>query len=203
MFALSRWAGGLVDRYGAKLPLVIGPAIAALGFALLAVTGIGRSYWTTFFPAILVLGFGMVVSVAPLTTTVMNALETSLAGAASGVNNAVSRAAALLAIAMFGIVMSHAFDHALKQGMNELTVSPAVLAQVVSQRNKLAAIELPSQASEADRTAVKTAVGEAFVHGFRWVMLVSAFLALAGSLSAWLMIDRRPGASSKRSGRAL
>jgi EmrB/QacA subfamily drug resistance transporter len=191
MFVLSRWAGGLVDRYGAKRPLVIGPAIAALGFALFAVPGIGGSYWSTFFPAALVLGFGMSVSVAPLTTTVMNALETRLAGVASGVNNAVSRAAALLAIAVFGIVMSHAFSQALAQRTNALTVPPSIIENVVSQQGKLAAIDIPMEASAADRAALTAAVGGSFVHGFRWVMLVSALLALASSLSAWLMIDRR------------
>jgi EmrB/QacA subfamily drug resistance transporter len=199
MFVLSRWAGGLVDRYGAKRPLVIGPAIAALGFALFAVPGIGGSYWTTFFPAVLVLGFGMAVSVAPLTTTVMNSLESSLAGVASGVNNAASRAAALLAIAMLGIVMSHAFNHAFRQHTAELTVSPSALAQAVSQQRKLAAIELPADTTDADRKAIKTAIGNAFVYGFRWVMLVSALLAIAGSLGAWLMIDRRVAESPQRS----
>jgi hypothetical protein len=155
---------------------------------LFAVPGIGGSYWTTFFPAVLFLGFGMAIAVAPLTTTVMNAVDSSKAGAASGVNNAVARAAALLAIAIFGIVMDQAFGHALAARARDWPVSPPISAQVDAQRGRLAAIEVPPAATDVERQAVKAAVGGAFVYGFRWVMVVAALLALASSLSAWLMV---------------
>jgi EmrB/QacA subfamily drug resistance transporter len=191
MFTLSGWAGGLVDRYGARLPLVIGPAIAAIGFAGFALPGMGGSYWSTYFPAIVVLGFGMTVTVAPLTTTVMNALDPVHAGLASGINNAVSRAAGLLAIALLGIVMQRAFNHALDARIASLRAPPAVLVQLDAQRQKLAAISLPPSVPANQRQAVRQAVAASFVSGFRWVMAVSALLAAFSALCAWRMIRPR------------
>ena len=194
MFLFSRWSGGLVDRYGARRPLIVGPLVAAAGFALFARPGIGGSYWTTFFPAILVLGVGMTISVAPLTTTVMGAVEGRHAGIASGINNAVSRTAGLLAIAALGVVLLMVFNRELDRRLAGLDVPPVARQALEAERTRLTAVEIPASLDAGTRQRIRTAVDDSFVAGFRTVMIVAAGLALLASASAaWLIEDVRGG----------
>jgi len=191
MFGLSRWSGGLVKRYGSRLPLSIGPIIAGLGFALFIRAGVGSNYWTTFFPATIVLGLGMAISVAPLTTTVMNSVKENKAGVASGINNAVSRTAGLLAIAVLGLIMFKTFDNCLDQRLNQLSLTPEVRQTLDNQRIRLAAIDIPTDIDQATKFSIKQSINECFIKGFRRVSLVGAALAFVSSLVAWLLIRRK------------
>ncbi len=188
IFLLSRWSGGLVERCGAKIPLVAGPLIAAAGFALFLRPDIGGTYWTTFFPAIVVLGLGMAVSVAPLTTTVMNSVPENRVGVASGINNAISRTAGLLAIAVFGIVMLQSFDRRLDQRLSEIELTSSARDALATQRNKLAGAELPKELHPDTRAIVRRAIEESFVSGFRVVMGLGALLAVGSAASAVVLI---------------
>jgi EmrB/QacA subfamily drug resistance transporter len=189
LFFLSRWAGGLVARYGAKLPLVIGPIVAACGFLLFAKPGIGGSYWTTYFPAMVVLGPGMSGVVAPLTTTVMDSVKEGQAGVASGVNNAVSRVASLLSIAVLGMVAFHVFNTQLADKLDASKLPASVKHAVVEQRNRLTQIEPPKGITMDQQQILRKSINESFLSGFRLVMCISAGLALFSAISAWSMIE--------------
>jgi MFS family permease len=190
---LSRWAGGLADRVGAKPLLIIGPTIAAVGYVLFAVPGEGTSYWIGFFPAFVALGLGMALTVAPLTTTVMSSVSRQHSGVASGINNAISEGAGVLAVAVFGLVMAHVFAARLEPQLERARIAPQVREEIRSQETKLAAIEIPRAASAAQREAVSQAIGESFIAGFRLVMVMGAVLALLSAVCAWLTLERRTG----------
>lgn len=190
-FFLSRWSGGLVALCGQKAPLIAGPLIAAGGFALFALPGVGASYWKAFFPAFVVLGLGMAVSVAPLTTVVMDSVGQDRAGAASGINNAVARVAGLVAIAILGIVMIRLFSSSLDRSLASLPLPPGIFHYIESNEIKLAGLDLPGGLEPGTAAAIRVLISSAFVVAFRIVMLICAGLSLASALVAWLMIPAK------------
>ena len=182
MFVLSRWSGGLVAKVGSRLPLTVGSVISAAGLALFAVPGIGGSYWTTFFPAILVLGLGMAVVVAPLTTTVMSAVESQHAGVASGVNNAVSRVAGLIAIAVFGVALVQTFDARVRPELDRLALPSVARSALDGELPKLAGADVSVVAS-AQRVEATHAIDLAFVGAFSVVMGFAAAVAVSAAVA--------------------
>src|SRR6266571_3901874 len=182
MSLLSRWSGGLVRRYGPKLPLVIGPLLTAVGYAWFMLPSIGDNYWSNFFPPIAAVGLGMAITVAPLTTTVMSSVPQNRAGIASGVNNAVARTAGLIAIALLGIVMLDVFRNGLDRHLNGSKFPPAIIDSVRAQSTKLAAIRLPADPDSATQERIYGAINNSFVSGFRAIMLIGATLATAGAV---------------------
>jgi len=192
MFFLSRWSGGLVARYGPRSPLIIGPLIVALGFLFFAVPATNADYWKAFFPAVIVLGFGMAVTVAPLTTVVMNSVPQDRVGAASGINNAVARLASVLAIAIFGVVMVREFGSRLDYNLREMALPPAVLQELQTNEIKLAGLQAPPGLPSSMAAAIDESIRRAFVFGFRIVMYLCAILSLVSAGVAWLMIRDHP-----------
>jgi EmrB/QacA subfamily drug resistance transporter len=191
LFLLSGWSGGLVDRFGARAPLIAGPLVAAAGYALLAFSGVGGRYVTSFLPGLLGLGFGMALTVAPLTTTVMNAVDVGHAGLASGVNNAVSRAAGLVAIAAISLPLARVFEDGLGDRLRGLGLRHELASLVLAQSAKLGDAEIPPSADERERDAIRRAIGEAFAAGFRVVALAAAGLVAASAVTAAVTLEAR------------
>jgi EmrB/QacA subfamily drug resistance transporter len=188
IFLLSRWSGGLIARYGPKVPLVVGSLIAAAGFLLFAVPGSPSQYWTQWFPAFMVLGLGMAIIIAPLTTVVMNSVVEEHAGTASGINNAVARVAGVLAIAVLGVIMVAAFAHSLRGSLAKLKVNADIVHELEANYARLGDLQAPADVDPQTAMAIRAAIAHAFVFGFRMIMALCAVLAIASAAVAWRRI---------------
>jgi EmrB/QacA subfamily drug resistance transporter len=191
---LSRWAGRLADRIGARPLLVAGPTLTGFGFLIMAFAGLTAgpsAYWFTFFPAILLMGVGMGLTVAPLSTTVMNSVATHQAGTASGVNNAVARTAGVLAIAVVGALMLVLFASRLDARAANLNLSAAARAALQTEAARLGEAAVPATVAPENARAVETAIKLAFIDAFRSVMLICAGLAWLAALLGGVLIESR------------
>src|SRR5262249_40563541 len=143
--------------------------------------GIGGGYARTYLLPVVVLGLGMALTIAPLTTTVMNAVDRDHAGTASGINNAVARGAGLIAIAVMGVVMVWVFERRLEALLAPLPLAPEARAALEAQRTRLGAIEIPDSIAPDLRARVAAAIHAAFLSGFRVVTGLAAVSAAASA----------------------
>jgi hypothetical protein len=178
-------------------------AVAA-GLLLFALPGAQHgSYWTSFFPAMVVQGFGMALVITPLTTAALGSVGRERSGLASGVNNAVTRVAGLLAVAVLGMIVYATFSANLDARLQGMDLPRAVRSELEAAKADLGAAEVPEGVDARTEARIERAIEESFVAGFRTVMLVSAGLALASALAAALLVsdrDRHPKRALRRAG---
>jgi hypothetical protein len=186
---------------------MVGPAFAAAGFILFAVPGVGGSYWTTFFPAVEVLGFGMSLVFAPLSIAILNAVEEEHSGLGSGVNRAVQRTAKVLGLAVLAFLVLAAFDNSLDARVNGLDLTPGQEAALRAEKANLGAAHiLGKDTSGGDNAAIDRAVDHAFLSAFRFAMFISAGMAATSAIAAALLIQGKgkkgnePGRSGPHAG---
>jgi EmrB/QacA subfamily drug resistance transporter len=191
---ISPWAGGLVDRIGPRIPLTVGPVVVGISFAVLAlpgVTGGPADFWTTYFPGTMGIGLGMGIIVAPLTTTVMGSVSSRHAGTASGINNAVSRQAQVVAIAVFGAIALGAFGPALDHEADDIPLTAEQRAALDDEATNLGDAKPPAGLDASTESAVTGAIHTAFVDMFRVLMGVAVALCGISAGIAALLVENR------------
>ncbi|MFP4321384.1 MAG: MFS transporter [Anaerolineales bacterium] len=189
---MSRWAGGLVDKYGPRPPLTVGPLIVGFAFFALALPGITSgpdAYWTTFFPGFLLIGIGMGITVAPLTTTVMGSVPQHNAGVASGINNAVSRSSQVFATAIMGGLALVIFGAALGASLDDITLPDEARATLDENAADLGAMAIPDQLDAETTATVREAINASFVEMFRIMMIAGAVLSWLSAGLAYVTIE--------------
>lgn len=190
MFLFSGRVGALMPRVGARPLLIAGALIAGSGFELFAMLASQPGYVRAVLPAVLVLGIGMTLSVAPLTTTVMSSVPQEENGIASGVNNAVSRVASLLAIAILGAVLQATFSSRLIAELRTSKLGTTQQAEIYGQRSRLLDARLIAGSAET-QAEVNRVLDVAFIAGFRRVMELSAVSCVLGAVIVGILVRRR------------
>lgn len=188
LLVLSPRMGGLMNRFGVRLPLIGGPVVVAVAFLLFMRIGLRSSYLSDILPAVIMLGVGMAIFITPLTATVMSSVPEQMAGIASGVSNTITRIASLLAIAVLGIVVLAGFDSTLNGHMNGLSIGNSARASLIAHIDRLASDPMPTGLSRQQQAGVRGAIHDAYVNGFRWAMATCAALCLLSAIIAAITI---------------
>jgi EmrB/QacA subfamily drug resistance transporter len=189
---LSRWGGGLVDRFGERWPLIAGPALTSVGFVALAGSA-GR--YDAVLLSMTILGFGMAITVAPLTTTVLNSVPPKCTGVASGINNTVAQVGSLLVIALLGSLSLSSFNGALDQHLRHARSSPEVSFAVRQARGAFVMPSIPAGLSSQEQQQIRAIVAESLISTVQMALSIAAALALLSAVTAAAMIPggKAPG----------
>jgi EmrB/QacA subfamily drug resistance transporter len=187
---LSRLTGGLTNRFGPRAMLTTGPCVTGIGFVLLGLLSMRGGYWSALFPALMSIGLGMTITVAPLTTTVMTVTARDRIGVACGINNAVARVAGLLAVAVLGIVFVGAHNAALSTRLDQLNVPTDAYrraAQLLEPESN--ATSAVGAAALVPQPLIDRAQADALDAALRAVALTCAACAFAGAVAAAMTIQ--------------
>jgi MFS family permease len=187
---LSGRGGTIADKFGPRLPMIIGPLIVSFGMFLLVLPGKNANYFLQFLPGLVLFGLGMSLVIAPLTKSALM-VEAKYSGAASGVNNAVARVAGLLAVALLGIVVLSFFRLQLNNRVLLTSLNATEKQQIIVQENKLGGIQIPKNFSSNSVIIAQNAIDDSFIFGFRWAMAINAFLAFLSAIVAFFTIHNK------------
>lgn len=184
---LSGPAGSLADRIGPRVPMIVGPLLVSAGMVLFTIPGTHAHYFTQYFPGLVLFGLGMSLVIAPLTKSAL-AVNPKYSGAASGVNNAISRIAALFGIALLGAILVSMFASNLQERLHASNLPQKQQQEVLQQNNKLLNITLPEKSTFLQKQEMRSAIDTAFIYGFRWIMGINALLAFFSAVIASITI---------------
>jgi EmrB/QacA subfamily drug resistance transporter len=189
MFTLSRRWGALADRFGPKLFMGFGPIIAGGGLFLLLRIDTGADYLTQVLPALIVFGLGLSMTVAPLTSAVLGAVDEKHAGVASGVNNATARVAGLLAIAVLGAFVSSQFARTVNHDLAGKPLGPVARSAVAEAKGRSLTLAPAARVPAAQRAEVTAALADGSVAAFRLGLGIGAALVVMGGVAALVGIE--------------
>ncbi|MEM0940226.1 MAG: MFS transporter [Bacteroidota bacterium] len=194
MIIAARKMGSLSDKFGSRNFLIVGPAITGAGMFWLSTVGItsGPSdYWVTFFPPFMIFAIGMSVTVVPLTTAVMNSVEGSKSGIASGINNSVTRISGTFINAILGAVAIFLFTNYVSYDLEALSLSPEESSKLLTEAERLGEANALEYFSGETASRINRIYDQSFVKTYRWVGILSTILAFLSSLIAVLMVKNK------------
>ncbi len=191
---LSPWMGRMADRIGTRPLLFLGALLVGsgmIGLGLVGVTQGSEDYLRSYFVPMILIGLGLSMVVSPLSTAVMNSSDQQLVGTASGINNAISRAAGVLAIAVIGSLMLSLYGGAIRNQVAALSLEPNLKAEIIAQATELGNAQVPESIPIQLQNSVQDLFQQSFVQGFRWVALIGGGLCWLSAIAALLFISKR------------